>query len=601
MLTLQILIDGFAISALYALGATGFTLIFGVSGVLNLSHGAIMVLAAVAAWAAASVLHVNTYAGALIGVAVALVAAFATYFAVVQPIQKSRRIPNEEKEIFVLTGTLLWGIMIQELIAYFFTNNAKTVLPIVEGVVNILGVRTPRNEIFTAVVCCLVIGLLWLLVNRTRTGKAVLAASMNPRGVTLLGLELTSIYVVVWAIYGILAGIAGVLLGMFLGVSSYSVGPLTASAFSIVVLGGLGSVSGSLIAAFVVGYLETADGLSDFAGLPDHSGAAAAGRRDVYPAARPAREAMSMADFFKSRLFFVSLAIVIIASTLPLYVSGYILGLLTVAYYFGVFAMSWDLLFGFAGEVNFGPTFLIGVGAYTAGILNNQYGWSVYLCIVLGALASVIAGFVLALPALRVRGPYFGLTTLVAVLMLQNFIVVFADLTGGEIGLTIPDVITINANANYWIALGFMTISAAILYGLSQSPIGLVLQASGQDPVQAGALGFNIVKHKLAAFIVSAFFSGLSGALLVFYFGTASVGTVVDIAVGVNVIVAAVLGGRRTVLGAALGAIFLIVAGEFLRPTGELATFIVSAVALLVVLFFPGGFLGAALSREARS
>jgi branched-chain amino acid transport system permease protein len=226
-----------------------------------------------------------------------------------------------------------------------------------------------------------------------------------------------------------------------------------------------------------------------------------------------------MAGFFRSRLFFVSLALVVIAATLPLYVSGYVLGLLTVAYYFGVFAMSWDLLFGFAGEVNFGPTFLIGVGAYTAGILNNEYGWSVYLCIALGAFAAVIAGFVLALPALRVRGPYFGLTTLVAVLILQNFVVVFAGLTGGEIGLTIPDVITIDANANYWIALGFMIISAAILYGLSQSPIGLVLQASGQDPVQAGALGFNIVKHKLAAFIVSAFFSGLSGALLVFYFG----------------------------------------------------------------------------------
>lgn len=308
-----------------------------------------------------------------------------------------------------------------------------------------------------------------------------------------------------------------------------------------------------------------------------------------------------MTDFFKSRLFLISILVVAVAATLPLYASGYVLGLLTVAFYFGVFAMSWDLLFGFAGEVNFGPTFLIGVGAYTAGILNNLYGWSVYLCIFLGAMAAVIAGFVLALPALRLRGPYFGLTTLVAVLILQNFVVVFAGLTGGEIGLTIPDVITISANINYWIALGFMTISAAILFGLSQSPIGLVLQASGQDAVQAGALGFNIVKHKLFAFIVSAFFSGLSGALLVFYFGTASVGTVVDIAVGVNVIVAAVLGGRRTVLGGALGAIFLIVASEFLRPTGELATFIVSTVALLVVLFFPGGFLGAALSREARS
>src|ERR1700690_2467724 len=307
-----------------------------------------------------------------------------------------------------------------------------------------------------------------------------------------------------------------------------------------------------------------------------------------------------MGSLSTTRVLLIGLIAVALAAFLPLGVSGYILGLLTIAYYFGVFAMAWDLLFGFAGEVNFGPTFLIGTGAYTAGILDNLYQPPIWLCVAAGALAAVLGGVVLALPALRVRGPYFGLTTLVAVLMLQNFVVVFADLTGGEIGLTIPDVITIDASANYWIALGFMTISALILYGLSQSPIGLVLQASGQDPVQAGALGFNIVKHKLAAFIVSAFFSGLSGALLVFYFGTASVGTVVDVAVGVQVIVAAVLGGRRTVLGAALGAIFLIVAGEFLRPTGELATFIVSTVALLVILFFPNGFLGAALAHGAR-
>jgi branched-chain amino acid transport system permease protein len=257
MLLWQILIDGFAVGSLYALGAMGFALIFGVSGVLNLSHGALMVAAVVAAWAAGNDLHVGPYAGAAIGVAVGLVASLLTYFAVVRPLQNSQKIREDEKEIFILTATLLWGIMIQELIAYFYTNNAKTVSPIVGGVISIAGVRTPANELFTAIVCWIVIGVLWLLVNRTRAGKAVLAASMNPRGVTLLGLELTNIYVVVWAIYGILAGIAGVLLGMFLGVSSYSVGPLTASAFSIVVLGGLGSVSGSLIAAFVVGYLET--------------------------------------------------------------------------------------------------------------------------------------------------------------------------------------------------------------------------------------------------------------------------------------------------------------------------------------------------------
>lgn len=257
MLFWQVLIDGFAISALYALGATGFTLIFGVSGVLNLSHGSLMVAAAVAAWAAGAQLGLGNYLGALFGVAVCVLLALVTYGAVVRPIQRSRLIRSEEREIFILTATLLWSIMIQELIAYFYTDSAKTVLPIVGGVLPLLGVRTPTNEVFTAVVCWVAIGVLWLLVNRTRTGKAVMAASMNARGVTLLGIELSWIYIVVWIIYGVLAGLAGVLLGMFLGVSSYSAGPLTGSAFSIVVLGGLGSVSGSLVAAYIVGYIET--------------------------------------------------------------------------------------------------------------------------------------------------------------------------------------------------------------------------------------------------------------------------------------------------------------------------------------------------------
>ncbi len=298
------------------------------------------------------------------------------------------------------------------------------------------------------------------------------------------------------------------------------------------------------------------------------------------------------ARILSSRTLWISLIVVALASTLPLYVSGYILGLLTIAYYFGVFSMAWDLLFGFANEVNFGPTFLIGLGAYTAGILDNLYQPPIFICLIAGALAAVTGGIVLALPALRVRGPYFGLTTLVAVLMLQNFVVVAAGLTGGEIGLTVPDVISTDDKVNYWIALGFMTVSGLILYGLARSPVGLILQASGQDAVQAGALGFNVTKHKLAAFIISAFFSGLAGALLVFYLGAASVGTFIDVTVGVQVIIGAVLGGRRTIIGAVLGAVFLIGANEALRPLGDLSTFIVSAMALIVVLLFPSGLLG---------
>jgi branched-chain amino acid transport system permease protein len=257
MLGLQILIDGFAISALYGLGAVGFTLMFGVSGVLNLAHGGIMLVAALIGWLAATDYGAGVYGGTAIGIIAGLLTAYATYFAVVRPIQGSRAIPREETEIFILTGTLLWGIMIQVGMDYLFTDNPVTMRPLIAGVVNIAGVRTPANEVMIGVVSWLAIGLVWLLVNRTRAGKTLLAASINPRGLTLLGFELSNIYFLVWTIYGVLAGIAGVLLASFLGVGSANAGQLTASAFSIVVLGGLGSVSGSLIGAYVVGYLET--------------------------------------------------------------------------------------------------------------------------------------------------------------------------------------------------------------------------------------------------------------------------------------------------------------------------------------------------------
>ncbi len=299
-----------------------------------------------------------------------------------------------------------------------------------------------------------------------------------------------------------------------------------------------------------------------------------------------------MQNALRSPVLWVGVIGLLVAAVLPLGVSSYILGILTVGYYFGVFAMSWDLLFGFAGEVNFGPTFLVGLGAYGAGILNSETGLPIPVCVLFGTALAVAGGLLLAVPALRLSGPYFGLTTLVAVLLLQQMVTVFAKQTGGEIGLTIPDVLSIDETTNYYIALAVMAVSGTVLFGLSRSAAGLILQACGQDPVEAQALGFNVSKHKLAAFCVSAFFSGLAGAMLIFYFGTASPGTVIDIAVGVQVIIAAVLGGRRTILGAAVGAVVLILAGEVLRPLGQLSTFVVSAVALLTILFVPSGLLG---------
>ncbi len=308
-----------------------------------------------------------------------------------------------------------------------------------------------------------------------------------------------------------------------------------------------------------------------------------------------------MHGLLRSRLFWGALLVLAVGAALPLAASSYMLGVLTPAFYFAVFAMAWDLLFGFAGEVNFGPTFLVGLGAYGAGILNAQTGLPIAVCVAFGTALAVAGGVLLALPALRLTGPYFGLITLVAVLLLQQAVTVFSGLTGGEIGLSLPDVLSIDDMTNYYFALGFMAVSGLVLFVLSRSAVGLILQACGQDPVEAQALGFNVAKHKLAAFCVSALFSGLAGSLLVFYYGTASPGTFIDLAVGVQVIIAAVLGGRRTILGSVLGAVFLVVSGEALRPLGQMSTFVVSAFALVVILLVPAGFLGTLLHGRSRA
>ncbi len=313
-------------------------------------------------------------------------------------------------------------------------------------------------------------------------------------------------------------------------------------------------------------------------------------------------------SLLSSRVFLGSVVVLGLAAlvpflgrVVPFIAVPYALGVLTSAYYFGVFAMSWDLLFGYAGEVNFGPTFLIGLGAYAAALINNILHWPILPCVIAAAVAALAGGLMLALPALRLRGPYFGLVTLVAVLLLQDVIVVFAHWTGGEIGMTVPDVLSISADTNYWIALAFLVVSAGIIYGYARSPLGLILQAAGQDPVEAAALGFNVAKHKLAAFSLSAVMSGVAGAMLIFYLGSASVDVVVDLAIAVQVIIAAVLGGRRTILGSVIGAVFLILAGQILLPLGQLSTFVVALIALLVILFFPDGLLGHFLRARERA
>lgn len=288
----------------------------------------------------------------------------------------------------------------------------------------------------------------------------------------------------------------------------------------------------------------------------------------------------------------LALVAVLLLLALPYMVGGYIQGVLTFAFYVAVFAMAWDLLFGYSGEINFGPTFLIGLGAYGAALLSYYLMWPVWLCIVVGTIAAIFGGLLLTGPALRFRGPYFGLITLVSAILLEKFVVLFGDFTGGEIGLPVSDFLTISSEGNYYYALGLMLITAAALLLLVRSPIGLIMQAGGQDSVATEALGFSVTRYKFIAFIVSAFFSGIAGAMLVFYLGSAAPASVLAVPVTLQIIIAVILGGRRTIIGPMGGAIFLVCAEEVLRPLGTISQAAVALIALVVLMYAPDGFAG---------
>lgn len=244
----EVLILGFLISSLYALIALGFTMIFGVAGVLNLAHGAFaMVGAYLAVWALSWGWSLPA-AAAFAVVAMAVLAPLA-YLLLIRPI--------EDRPIIVFLGTLLFAVVLEQIIGLLFSFNSRILPPLVDGILVVGGTRIPYNRLAASALALLIIGALWLFVNRTRMGKAILALSMERRGAALVGIPTNRIILWVWTISGALAAIAGLFVGSFFGISPLEERLLLTIAFSTVVLGGLGSIPGSLWAALIIGFSET--------------------------------------------------------------------------------------------------------------------------------------------------------------------------------------------------------------------------------------------------------------------------------------------------------------------------------------------------------
>jgi branched-chain amino acid transport system permease protein len=246
-------------SALYALTAIGFTIIFGVGGVLNLAHGASITIGAflTLSWHGSVAGSLPDTAALLLVVAagLAVVAVFnlLLYLVFVRGLERVYD-TAEQVSLTVMVVTLIGALFVEETARLWFGSQARSVPNFIGGVVP--GTNVEMNLLVGFVVSWLVIGGLFLFLDRSKLGKALVAASMNRRGAEIVGVNIRRLYVVTWVIAGVLAGVAGVFLGSFQGASpTMGRSPLVIS-FAIVVLGGLGSVKGSVIAAYVIGLLE---------------------------------------------------------------------------------------------------------------------------------------------------------------------------------------------------------------------------------------------------------------------------------------------------------------------------------------------------------
>jgi len=244
----QILIQGTLISGLYALMALGFTLIYGVGGVINLAHAGYVMVAGYMYYWATYILGLPVVIGFVIALSVSVGLAIFTYMAWV------RRFLNNPTVVFV--STIIMALLLEHVMTLVFFRENVNIPPIIEGVTIFRGHFFSNNLIIGVIISWICIGGLLFFVRRTHIGRAIRALSMDRKGVMISGIDPGMINLIVWALSGVLAGVAGVFYGSYSHLSpNMWVSPLIMS-FAIVIIGGLGSIEGTIIGAHIVGFME---------------------------------------------------------------------------------------------------------------------------------------------------------------------------------------------------------------------------------------------------------------------------------------------------------------------------------------------------------
>jgi branched-chain amino acid transport system permease protein len=297
------------------------------------------------------------------------------------------------------------------------------------------------------------------------------------------------------------------------------------------------------------------------------------------------------------RLWMIGVAILLLA---PLGLSNYGWYILSVAMVYALVALSLNILIGMAGQISIGHAGFWALGAYASAISMQNFGVPFILAIFVGGAVAAVFGALVALPALRVSGHYLAIATLAFAILVQQVLFEWESVTGGRQGLAVPRPslfgFELQSDFSYYYFLLALFLAAAwVTRNLRGSLTGRSMMALRMSAVAAQCAGISRARHIILAFALSAFLTGVSGALYGSLIGRLSTETF-SLTASLSFLTMAVIGGLGSEMGALLGAAFLAAAPEVLRQFKDAEMVVYGAILVLCMLFLPNGL--ASLGRR---
>jgi branched-chain amino acid transport system permease protein len=616
---LEIIIGGLLQGGAFALVALGFALIFRVTGTINLAQGAFVVVGALLLYTFHQVLLWPLWLAFIASLLVTVLVGTLLAKFILEP--ALRKLPPSGMVILtagmltLFEGAILlcWGSQPYQLEPFSGSRPYE-----------VFGLRFPTQSPWDAGATILIVFALWYVLQRTTLGKALRACSENPAAAALMGINVRRMTIISYAVAAGIGGIAGMVIGPIVSLQFDGGGIFTTSGFIAVTIGGVASFFGAVVGGLGLGLIEqgAAGYISSLFSTtialllllvmlilrPTGIIAGRIRRReDVREVAHNQSMVSTRLNTTQARVLGVIMLVLLAFAPLLLnaFGGGGLLSSLVIAGIFYIALLGLDVLMGYCGQVSLGHAAFMATGGYMAAICCVKFNLPPIVGVFAGLIVSLLCATVLSLVTVRLRGHYMALATLSFGLLVDTLTVGLSDWTGGPSGMTgIPN-FSIGGYtfagpvANYYLVWGVVLVSLIVLANAMRSDFGRTLRSIRTDQTAALALGIDVPRYKLYAFLIGAAFASIAGSLLAFDFQFLSP-DMVSTQQSFLIVTMLVIGGEATLVGPVIGVVILTLlptAFQFLANYKTLASGILLVVAML---YFPSGLYGGFTSLVRR-